>query len=109
MCLTSVNSGNCNYTLCKNISITGVANLTGDDYLSVYPVPFENELLINTAKGNIKSVAVFDVLGRMVLQKTMVASSAQPEKLDASHLAPGTYLIKIRTETSEVIRSIFKM
>jgi hypothetical protein len=65
---------------------------SSDDTLSFYPNPVSNGKIYITSKSmEDKEVAIFDVLGKKVLQ-TIVTS----KELSVSNLSPGVYIIKIK-------------
>ncbi|PIX08046.1 MAG: hypothetical protein COZ76_00160, partial [Flavobacteriales bacterium CG_4_8_14_3_um_filter_35_10] len=73
--------------------------------LSVYPNPANEFWTITSKNETIKSVEIFDFLGRVVL-------SLKPNKLavniDASNLAAGIYISKIKTELGESSKKLIK-
>jgi len=70
--------------------IAGVSDFSADSF-RVYPNPVKDILNIST-KTAVDNIAVYDVLGKLVL-------SAQPDvispKLNMSGLASGTYMVKV--------------
>lgn len=63
----------------------------------LYPNPVSNVLNISYSK-NITAVAVFNLLGQEVIAKTLNTNLSQ---IDMSHLAKGTYMVKV-TANNEV-------
>jgi hypothetical protein len=59
-----------------------------------YPNPVKNILNLSYDK-NISNVAVFNLLGQQVITKTVGANQSQ---VDMSHLASGTYMVKVTAE-----------
>lgn len=75
---------------------------TGDDALSFYPNPVSNGKIYITSKSmEDKEVAIFDVLGKKVLQ-TIVTS----KELSVSNLSPGVYIIKIKEGDTTATRKL---
>ncbi|WP_055446636.1 DUF7619 domain-containing protein [Lacinutrix mariniflava] len=75
-----------------------------DETVSIYPNPVRDVVLIS-AKDNIKSVSLFDVSGRVLQTKL---NSSQEVKLDLSSRASGVYFIKIQSETGVKVEKIIK-
>ncbi|WP_411376824.1 T9SS type A sorting domain-containing protein [Flavobacterium psychrophilum] len=62
------------------------------DNLNVYPNPVGNGRVFITSKtADPKDVEIFDVLGKRVIQTTIVT-----KELNVSSLSPGVYIIKIK-------------
>lgn len=59
--------------------------------LGLYPNPVTNGVLSITTQDNLKKdIQIFDVLGKLVLAKTITSTS-----LNIANLKPGVYLVKI--------------
>jgi hypothetical protein len=68
------------------------SGLKADDGLGFYPNPVSTGKIFITSKSmEDKEVAIFDVLGKKVLQ-TVVSS----KELSLGNLSPGVYIIKIK-------------
>lgn len=65
--------------------------------LSVYPIPTQDILNIDY-KSPLKTVQVFDLLGREVLTKNDLNTK---EKLDLSDLSGGTYILKLQSKEGQ--------
>lgn len=74
------------------------------DKFSAYPNPVKNNLHIRYAE-TIIDATVFNLLGEQLFTTAINASQGQ---LDMSHLAPGTYLVKVnsgsKVQTVKVIK-----
>ncbi|WP_055435859.1 DUF7619 domain-containing protein [Lacinutrix algicola] len=75
-----------------------------DHSVSVYPNPVKDVVIIS-AKDNIKSVALFDVSGRVLQTKI---TTSKELKLDLSSRASGVYFVKITTEKGIKVEKILK-
>jgi len=75
--------------------------------LQVYPNPTTGELRITSIEEQVSSVEVFDVYGRKLLSHHLIPSSSN-HLINISHLNPGIYLVKITTDTGEVIKNVVK-
>jgi hypothetical protein len=72
------------------------------DGLSFYPNPVTNGKVYITSKLNAdKQVAIFDVLGKKVLQ-TLLTS----KELNVASLTPGVYIIKIEEGDASATRKL---
>ena len=70
--------------------------------LNLYPNPVSNGKVYISSKNDFnKSIIIFDVLGKKVLQTTMSS-----KELNISNLAPGVYIIKIDEEQSTATRKL---
>lgn len=69
---------------------------------SLYPNPVADVLNIQCNSG-MKSMTMFDIAGRLVMQKDLDGSSRQTVKTDA--LQSGVYIVHIECVTGEIIRS----
>jgi len=85
----------------NGMSIHEIGNGLGS--VTVYPNPTSGELRIESGKWKIKSVAIFDLYGRMQNVKFSIEN-----RLDISHLPAGIYFVRISTEAGEVIKKVFK-
>nr|WP_321227559.1 T9SS type A sorting domain-containing protein [uncultured Psychroserpens sp.] len=75
-----------------------------DQEVSIYPNPVKSIVTIS-AKDNIKSVALFDVQGRVLQTKL---NSSQEVKLDLTERASGFYFLKIITNKGIKVEKILK-
>ncbi len=70
--------------------------------LSFYPNPVSNGKIYITSKTSLdKDVAIFDVLGKKVLQATITS-----KELNIAILSPGVYIIKIREGEATATRKL---
>ena len=75
---------------------------TSIDGLSFYPNPVTNGKVYISSKLNAdKQIAIFDVLGKKVLQ-TLLTS----KELNVSSLSPGVYIIKIEEGDATATRKL---
>lgn len=67
-----------------------------------YPNPVSNgKVYISSKSMQNKEVAIYDVLGKKVLQSTMTT-----KELNVSSLSPGVYIIKIKEGEATVTRKL---
>lgn len=70
--------------------------------LNFYPNPVSNGKIYITSKSSLeKEIAIYDVLGKKVLQKT-----TNTKELSISTLSPGVYIIKIKEGDSTATRKL---
>lgn len=75
----------------------GVADITNDKNIIIYPNPVNDILHIQPKNGiELEEVAIYNIQGRQLL-----TTKENPEKLDLSNLNSGVYLIKIKTKQGE--------
>lgn len=88
-----------------NVTVTGNSLSTNQNAisgLSVYPNPVKNGVFyINTDANAERTVTVFDVLGKQVLNTTTSQSA-----INVSGLNPGVYMVKITEEGNSATRKL---
>ena len=90
----------------KNFCIgnTGLADLTSENQVSIYPNPSATEFNI-TSKQEILEIEILDLAGKLIVSKANIHSVNY--KTD-SNLNNGIYLVKIKTENGTSIHKIVK-
>jgi bifunctional DNase/RNase len=75
-----------------------------DNYISLSPNPAKDILNINVQdKVNIKSIAIYNMLGQLVQITTSPINS-----INISDLKSGNYVVKLYIEKGEIIRKFIK-
>ena len=70
--------------------------------LNIYPNPVSGDRIYITSKtGQNKEVAIFDVLGKKILQATL-----STKELNVSELTPGVYIIKVKEGDATATRKL---
>lgn len=70
--------------------------------LNFYPNPVSNGKIFISSKSSLsKEVAIYDVLGKKVLQATVSS-----KELNVSSLSPGVYIIKIKEGDATATRKL---
>ena len=70
--------------------------------LNIYPNPVSGGRLYVTSKtGQNKEVAIFDVLGKKIMQATLSG-----KELNISELTPGVYIIKVKEGEATATRKL---
>lgn len=102
-----------NDTVTKTITITGIGleeNVL-DRSLEMRPNPFQDEVQISftTASSEQVTLHINDLSGRLVMQKVLLNTNGKYEgTLDLTHLARGTYLVKVESGALSTVRSLIK-
>lgn len=84
-------------------TVLGVGNNVFDT-LKVYPNPVKNILNLSGTQ-NISNVTVFNMLGQQMMTKAINANESQ---IDMSHLASGTYFVKVAAENQVKTMKVIK-
>jgi hypothetical protein len=75
---------------------------TSIEGLNLYPNPVTNGKVYITSKNDLeKEILIFDVLGKKVMQTTLIN-----KELNVSNLSPGVYIIKITEENATSSRKL---
>ena len=82
----------------KNVSIVSYDNQTE---IKVYPNPTTGQLTINNEQLTIKSVELFDIVGKKLSHFTIHDSQFT---IDISHLSAGMYFLKIDSKTVKIVK-----
>jgi len=82
----------------------GIGNITLKNQIKLYPNPVQNILYLENNSGYaINTLKVYDVLGRLVLQK-----NKQIKQLDISSLASGLLFVHMDTDGGVLIKKVLK-
>ncbi len=102
----SGNTSNCSLTLTVDETLGTSSVDLGD--ISLYPNPADQLVIINNAQQHeLKEILLYDIRGRRVMQVNL-NSNASSIRLDVSLLASATYIVVLKSETSQVIRRLIK-
>ena len=83
-------------------------NISSNLNVTVYPNPFKEKITLfftEEIKGSIK-VSVFDMLGRLIVEKQYNANATISVVLN--QLPEANYILKIRSDKSQLIKKIIK-
>lgn len=83
----------------------------GEPDVQVFPNPFHNDLTIHMENfgGTTVSIEVYDMLGRIVMQKTIgVDGSSEETMLQLDNLSNGTYNVRISTKELVINKQVVK-
>lgn len=84
--------------------VTGTLSISENDIagLNVYPNPANNVLFIETELNEVKNIAIYDLLGKQVLNTTTAST-----EVNVSNLNSGLYIVKItengKTATKKLV------
>jgi len=90
------------------VSLTGVEDLSGDSFVSVYPNPSTDIFELRISNFEFKqplSVSVFDAEGRKILEQKI---SSGISKLNLSTAATGIYLLKVSGSNFSATQKLVK-
>ena len=80
----------------KFATTLGTQDFEFSNYFKVYPIPADEVLNISAIQNvEIQSIAVYDILGQMVIALPNVKDTS---KIDVSNLSSGNYFIKIKSD-----------
>jgi len=85
----------------EKLGITSIHNNGVNNVLSLYPNPANNEvsILIHTNKEQMANFAIFDLTGKMVLNKTLqLAYGSNVDTFKVSTLPKGIYIVNIKNK-----------
>jgi hypothetical protein len=89
-----------------NISVIPVVIITGNDEIpasmgTAYPNPVHSLLRLESSYGEITSVEIFDLDGRIILKRNYSGKN-RVEDMDVASLANGLYLVRAYTNDGSV-------
>ncbi|MEP7239113.1 MAG: GEVED domain-containing protein [Ferruginibacter sp.] len=100
--VTSAASG----PIASKLPLASVKETTGSQLkLSVYPNPAANYLIISYIGEQVKSLKVFDISGRMMMEQANLSGN---NRLDISKLQKGMYLLQLTTQTGNKTQKFLK-
>jgi subtilisin-like proprotein convertase family protein len=98
-----VNVGNCSDTSnCIVINNVGLAHLSLNKALTIYPNPSINGLFHIEFKGEIERMEVMDMTGRLIA----LPLNFEEKLIDGSLLSPGSYMIKCYTNHGLIMKQV---
>jgi hypothetical protein len=98
-----VNVGNCSDTSnCIVINNVGLAHLSLNKALTIYPNPSINGLFHIEFKGEIERMEVMDMTGRLIA----LPLNFEGKSIDGSLLSPGSYMIKCHTNKGLIMKQV---
>ena len=113
-CLTVTGANGCTDTLCQTVNITsvGVADISIDRQVQMYPNPVQELLKIRfnkSTEGKSWTIQLTDMIGQIVEERTFKnVQSMSDYSLNVSGLAPGNYIIVLRSDDQTLQARIVK-
>lgn len=113
-CLTVTGANGCTDTLCQTVNITsvGVADISIDRQVQMYPNPVQELLKIRfnkSTEGKSWTIQLTDMIGQIVEERTFKnVQSMSDYSLNVSGLAPGNYIIVLRSDDETLQARIVK-
>ncbi len=95
----------------SEIVVANCSEAEGEPDVQVFPNPFHNDLTIHMENfgGTTVSIEVYDMLGRIVMQKTIgVDGSSEETMLQLDNLSNGTYNVRISTKELVINKQVVK-
>jgi hypothetical protein len=74
---------------------------TNSSEISVYPNPFNDQLIIELQSSSSKEFKIYSILGEMVLKGTV---NSDMNTIDLSNLSPNIYFLKIENQSIKLIK-----
>ncbi len=99
-----VETGISNNTLCKTFTITGIREPSTPG-MKIFPNPVYDELTIENSGNGIKSLSIYDLYGKQVMNRKY---SSQIVKLNVKDLPSGVYLVQLKYGGRQVKQVIVK-
>ncbi|MDP1728178.1 MAG: DUF5011 domain-containing protein, partial [Bacteroidota bacterium] len=87
---------------------TGIGELMIEDFMTLYPNPVDGLLFIalrELQKEDVE-IAILDMLGKELFNKTIKANTLQTETLDLHMVPKGFYLLKVQTEKNIYMKKL---
>jgi hypothetical protein len=85
-------------------------NITNENEILLYPNPANNYINIQYLGNSLTNiqVAIFDILGKNILNQNMNVSNKEDQKIDITHLPKGIYVVKITGNNFSASKTITK-
>lgn len=95
-------------TVCANQPGVGIADISGVSELSVYPNPSFGKVNVtfNMESASDIAISVTSITGSKVYEASEKAVSVYNKSLDLSSVAPGVYIVNIKTATGTINRRV---
>ena len=101
-----------NFPIITNIAQTTIATLSDEDFelanntISLYPNPTTHSLNLESTEA-IHHFTIYDISGRLINEIAVIGLKTELT-ISTEALSTGTYFVKIKTETSEIVKKIIK-
>jgi hypothetical protein len=101
---TAIICGTGGTILKSTTDISGIADHSNGDDISLYPNPATNGITLR-ADQNIKQVSIFDIYGKLVVAETDLQ---QTNYINLEHLQSGLYLLRVQTRSGFSVLTFIK-
>ncbi|WP_431133643.1 DUF7619 domain-containing protein [Psychroserpens mesophilus] len=101
-----------NFPIITNVAQTTVATLSTEDFtlantsIVLYPNPTTDILHLKSMQA-IQHISIYDLFGRQIQDIAMIGLKTNVD-ISTEALSTGTYFVKIKTETSELVKKFIK-
>ena len=95
--------------ICVNVSTcTSLGEIGTQNSLTIFPNPVINELFLAGNNYGVYTVTLFDIMGRMILEKKLEINPGTPQALILEGLTQGVYLVQMSGsgETPRIVRIV---
>ena len=111
VCLTVTNAAGCSDALCQTINIIslGISDAVSSAAVSIYPNPVKDMMVIrfNEASSQKRwTVKILDVVGKVIAEK--VSTQQETLEWDLTNLAPGSYLVSLKSDDENIVRRLVR-
>ena len=79
------------------------------DTWSFYPNPAKNQVTISGVSNGITDLILLDSLGKQLKKITFDINGEFKKKLDLSYLKDGVYMLKVITNSEEILKKVVKI
>ena len=79
------------------------------DTWAFYPNPSKNQLTIKGVSNGITDLILLDSLGKQLKKITFKINGDFQKKIDLSYLPDGVYMLKVITNTEEILKKVVKI
>ena len=103
-----ITSGDCSQTsTCTMVTVTGTNDLAGHDAFTVYPNPFNDQLVVRTTGlvGPVR-VELFSAAGQLYIDETSTA--VELINVNTAQLAPGSYVVRLTATNARSTMRVVK-
>ena len=96
VCITD--AGGCTTCTTVNISLTGVANLSADNYVNIYPNPANEFIFVEASFSTPQTVniSILNIIGQTMMSEQVSSGIYMNKKVYIGDLRQGIYFIEIR-------------
>lgn len=82
-------------------------NNIAENEIAIFPNPVTNQFTINV-QFTILGIGIYNMLGEKIFNQQLTANSQQQITVDASSLAPGIYIVKVKSDKGESVAKFVK-